>query len=147
MGLSEEEAYEPPIWAKPLLAVSVLALAGNLLFSLALGALLLTGDDASVRTWDFWGDVDVLAVLLVISAALLCLGFAFLAKRSDDSLALLLLGVVVFEATMLWGIVQFDETGGPVMLLLLMLVPFLALFGLQAEEVRRWYFLSVPDEE
>jgi hypothetical protein len=49
---------------------------------------------------------------------------------------------MLFEATMLWGVVRFEGSGGPAALLLLMLIPFLALFGLQAVEVRRWLFQS-----
>jgi hypothetical protein len=142
LGLSEDEAYEPSMWAKPLLLISVLALGGNLFFSVVLGVLVLTDDVASVNAWDFWGDTDVLGALLILSAALITLGLGFFARRSDDSLALFLLGVIVFESAMLWGIVQFEGAGGPVMLLLLMLVPFLALFGLQTDEIRRWYFHS-----
>ncbi|UCC92538.1 MAG: hypothetical protein JSW25_07690 [Thermoplasmata archaeon] len=146
VGLSDEVAFTPPGWAKPLLAISVLAMGGVLIFCLALGVMLLAGDVNAVKAWDFWGDTDVLGALLVMSSALLALGFAFLLKRSDDSLALFLLGIVVFEGTMLWGIVAFEGKGGPVVLLLLMVIPFLALFGLQTDEIRRWFFLPSDEE-
>ena len=142
MGLSEDEAYNPPFWVKPVLFLSVIALVGMVLLVLALGIALVTGDENTVKAWDFWGDTDLLGGLLLASAVLMALGIAVLLRHNDDSLALLLLGAMVFESAMLWGIVKFEGSGGPAMLLMVMLIPFLALFGLQADEVRRWFFHS-----
>ena len=147
MGLSEDEAYDPPLWVKPVLFLSVIALVGMVLLVLALGIALVAGDDNAVNAWDFWGSTDLLGVLLLASAVLMALGIAVLLRHNDDSLALLLLGATVFESAMLWGVVKFEGTGGPAMLLLVMLIPFLALFGLQAEEVRRWFFHSADPRE
>ncbi len=147
MGLSEDEAYDPPLWVKPVLFLSVIALVGMVLLVLALGIALVAGDDNAVNAWDFWGSTDLLGVLLLASAVLMALGIAVLLRHNDDSLALLLLGATVFESAMLWGVVKFEGTGGPAMLLLVMLIPFLALFGLQAEEVRRWFFQSDDPRE
>ena len=142
VGLSEDEAYDPPFWAKPVLALSVLALAVTVLLMLSLGIALVAGDGNAVKAWDFWGDTDLLGALLIASALLVSLGIGVLMMRNDNSLVLLLLGVVVFEVVMLRGIVRFEGSSGPTMLLLLMLIPFLALFGLQITEVRRWLFQS-----
>ncbi len=147
MGLSEDEAYDPPLWVRPVLFLSVTALVGMVLLVLALGIALVAGDDNAVNAWDFWGSTDLLGVLLLASAVLMALGIAVLLRHNDDSLALLLLGATVFESAMLWGVVKFEGTGGPAMLLLVMLIPFLALFGLQAEEVRRWFFQSADLRE
>lgn len=147
MGLSEDEAYDPPLWVKPVLFLSVIALVGMVLLVLVLGFALVAGDDNAVKAWDFWGNTDLLGGLLLASAVLMALGIAVLLRHNDDSLALLLLGATVFESAMLWGVVKFEGTGGPAMLLLVMLIPFLALFGLQAEEVRRWFFQSDDPRE
>ncbi len=140
VGLSEDEAYEPPRWVRPLLALSAAAFILMVFIQLVLAIALLTGDDATVKVWDFWGDPVVLGSLLMVSAALMALGVALLLRRRDDALALLLLGMALYEGTMLWGLVRFEGAGGPAMVLLLMLVPLLAMFGLQSMEVRRWYF-------
>lgn len=142
MGLSEDEAYDPPLWAKLVLALSVLALAGTVLLMLSLGIALVAGDGNAVKVWDFWGDTDLLGALLIASAILVSLGIGVLMMRNDNSLVLLLLGVVVFEVTLLRGVVRFEGSSGPTLFLLLMLIPFLALFGLQMNEVRRWLFQS-----
>lgn len=147
MGLSEDEAYDPPFWVKPVLFLSVIALVGMVLLVLALGIALVIGDENTVKAWDFWGNTDLLGGLLLVSAVLMALGIAVLLRHNDDSLALLLLGAMVFESAMLWGVVKFEGTGGPAMLLLVMLIPFLALFGLQAEEVRRWFFQSADPRD
>jgi len=147
MGLSEDEAYEPPLWVKPVLFLSVIALIGMVLLVLALGIGLVAGDDSTVKAWDFWGNTDLLGGLLLASAVLMALGIAVLLRHNDDSLALLLLGATVFEAAMLWGVVKFEDAGGPAMLLLVMLIPFLAIFGLQADEVRRWFFHSADPRD
>jgi hypothetical protein len=140
VGLTEDEAYEPPRWVRPLLAVSVAALLLMAVLQLVLGVALLAGDDVTVEAWDFWGSPSALGSLLLLSAALTFMGIALLLKRRDDSLSLLLLGMTLFEVTMIWGLVRFEGAGGPTTVLLLMLVPLLAMFGLQSVEVRRWFF-------
>ena len=140
MGLSEDEAFEPPRWVRPLLALCATAIALMVVVQVALAVALLTGDEATTKAWDFWGDPSTLGTLLLVSTAFMALGLGLLLRRRDDSLSLLLLGMTVFEVTMLWGLVHFEGTGGPTMVLLLMLVPLLAMFGFQSIEVRRWYF-------
>lgn len=147
LGLSEDEAYDPPTWVRPLVAISVLALAGTTLLLAVMGVALVTGDESTVKAWDYWGNTGLLGALWLVAALLMALGIAVLARRSDDSLAYLLLGVVVLVGTMLWAIVRFEEPGGPALILLVMLVPFLALGGLQMEEPRRWLFRSHEDDE
>ena len=142
MGLSEDEAYDPPFWVKPVVALTVLALGAMVLLTASLGIALVTGDESTVTAWDFWGNTDALGGMWLVAAFLMALGIALLLRRSDDSLALLLLGVMVFVGTMLWGIVKFEGAGGPAFILLITLIPFLALAGLQLEEVRRWLFHS-----
>lgn len=142
MGLSEDVAYDPPLWAKAVLALSVLALAGTVLLMVSLGIALVTGNENAVKVWDFWGNTDLLGGLLIAAAILVSLGIGVLMMRNDDSLVLLLLGVVVFEVTLLRGVARFEGAGGPTLFLMLMLIPFLALFGLQVTEVRRWLFQS-----
>jgi len=142
MGLSEDEAYDHPFWVRPVVALSVIALGGMVLLIATLGIALVTGDETTVKAWDFWGNTDILGGLWLVAALLMALGIALLLKRSDDSMALLLLGVMVFVGTMLWGIVKFEGAGGPTLILLLTLVPFLALAILQLEEARRWLFHS-----
>lgn len=147
MGLSEDEAYDPPFWVKPVVALSTIALGGVVFLTASLGIALVIGDEATVTVWDFWGNTDLLGGLWLVTAVLLALGIAFIIRRSDDSLALLLLGVMVFVGTMLWGIIKFEGTGGPAFLLLFMLIPFLALAGLQFEETRRWLFHSADYDD
>jgi hypothetical protein len=113
----------------------------------AMAIALLTGDEATTKAWDFWGNPSTLGTLLLVSAALMALGLGQLLRRRDDSLSLLLLGMTVFEVTMLWGLVHFEGAGGPTMVLLLMLVPLLAMFGFQSTEVRRWTFQSARTGE
>jgi hypothetical protein len=147
MGLSEDEAYDPSFWVRPVLALSALALGGMVLVTASLGIALVTGDVATVKAWDFWGNTDALGVAWLVAASLMAPGIALLLRRSDDSLPLLLLGVMVFEGTMLWGIIRFEGVGGPAFLLLFMLIPFLALAILQLDEVRRWVFHSAQADD
>jgi hypothetical protein len=144
LGLSEDEAYDIPAWGKPAMLLSALALVGTMLMAVILGTAMVIGDAHTLRSWDFWGNTDVLGGLLLVSAILLGAGLVVLIKRNDNSLALLLLGVVVFESAMLWGLFQLDRPGSPNNMLLVMLVPLLAVFGLQTDGVRRWFFVSPP---
>lgn len=144
-GLTGNEAYEPPRWVKPILALSWTAFLLICVFQLVLGLLLVTGDDVTARAWDFWGSPLLLGSLLLASAALTASGLALLLRRRDDALSLLLLGMALFEVTMIWGLVRFEGARGPSFLLVLMLVPLLAMFGVQSVEVRRWYFRTSDD--
>jgi hypothetical protein len=147
VGLSEDEAFEPPRWVRPLLGLCAVAFALMVVIQLALAIALLMGDEVTTKAWDFWGDPSTLGTLLLASATLMALGLGLLLRRRDDSLSLLLLGMTVFEVTMLWGLVHFEGAEGPTMVLLLMLVPLLAMFGFQSAEVRRWYFQSAGTGE
>ncbi len=142
MGLPEDEAFRPPVWVRPVLALSMVAFAGMFAIQLGLGLALVTGDESTVKAWDFWGNTGVLGGMFLTSAILVGLGIALFLMRSDDSLALFLLSTVVLSMAMLWGVIRYEGTGGPTTLLVLMLIPLLAMFGVQSNGVRRWYLQS-----
>ncbi|NIP36324.1 MAG: hypothetical protein GWN18_15315 [Thermoplasmata archaeon] len=142
VGLPEDEAYRPPVWVRPVLALSMLAFAGMFALQLGLGLALVAGNETSVKAWQFWGNTTVLGGMFLVSAILIGLGIVQILRRRDDSLALFLLSIVVLSTAMLLGIIRFDGSGGPTTLLVLMLIPLLAMFGVQSREVRRWCFHS-----
>ena len=147
LGLSEDEAYRPPAWVRPVLALCLLAFILMVALQALLGTALLLEDGSTLKAWDFWGNTSVLAGMFLASAALMALGTVLLLGHDDDGLSMLLLGLVVLAVAMLWGIVVFEGAGGPAALLLLMLVPLLALFGLQTSDVRRWWFQDTDADE
>jgi hypothetical protein len=143
VGLSEDEAYDPPSWVRPVIGLSVGLLLLSCLLLTVLSLALVTGAEDTGKAWGFWGDTRVLGALLLAAAVLIGLGLLLFLRHDDNSLALMLLGLMVLSGTMLWGIVHYTRSGGPLVMLLMLLVPLMAMFGLQSTEVRRWWFLSI----
>lgn len=143
VGLSEDEAYDPPSWVRPVIGLSVVLLLLSCLLLAVLSLALVAGAEDTEKAWGFWGDALTLGALLLASAVLMGLGTFLFLRHDDNSLALMLLGMVVLSATMVWGIAQYTRSGGPLVMLLMLLVPLLAMFGLQSAEVRRWWFHSM----
>ena len=147
IGLSEDEAYDPSYWVKTYFALCMVLLGGMAVLLLALGAMLLVGDEATVGAWESWGSATALGGVLLASAVLMALGLLVVLRRNDDGLALVMLGFTVLAVAMVWGIFSYEGDEGPSTLLVLLLVPLVGLFGLQSNEVRRWWFHSTPGTE
>jgi hypothetical protein len=144
IGLSEDEAYDPSYWVKTYFALCMVLLGGMAALQTALGVMLLVGDEATVEAWGSWGSSSALGGVLLVSAALLASGLLMVLRRDDDGLALLMLGFCSFAVAMVCGIFRYEGGEGPSTLLVLLLVPLVGLFGLQSNEVRRWWFHSTP---
>lgn len=72
-------------------------------------------------------------------------GSYLLLERNDDSLALRLLGLMVFEGTMLWAVIMYQGSGGQWLFFLVMLAPLAPMSGLQLSDVRRYWLMETED--
>jgi hypothetical protein len=142
IGLSEDEAYDPPRWVKPVLKLVITVMPILPFVLIIIGVPLVAGADAATKVWSFWGDTRVLGALLLVAALLFAGGILLLLKRNDDSLALLTLGLIVFEGTMFWAVLGFQGSNGQWLFLLVMLAPLAVMACLQSSEVRRYWFVN-----
>jgi len=146
VGLSEDEAYEPPGWARVVLVVSIIAHSTVVLALLPLGVFLVLGMEGASGAWEFWGDTTVLGGAFLVTSAFQVLGLALLARRSDGALVSFNLGTILLAATALWSVVTAEASAGTNILLLLLLLPFLGGFGVQSQGIRRWWFQDAGDD-
>jgi len=145
IGLSEDEAFRP----RPLVVISAYGAVGATmglgLLMVLQGATVLVYPEAREK-WAFWGDPDVLASLLILSGTGLMAGGVLAMLRRDVSLVVILLGVMVFEVTMLFGVLFTENESERLLFLIIMFLPFAFLMVFQTDAVRQWLFMTGDDE-
>ncbi len=146
IGLSEDEAYDTPKWVIASVAVASIMAVGMTAMVVSLGiAVAIDGTTAS-RIWAFWGSTKLLGGLLVASGAALVLGLVMLFRRNDIGLALLLIGVLIFQLVMFRAVLTEPDAGTRGFFFLVMLLPFLMLLLFQLEGVRTWFLVRGQDD-
>lgn len=66
IGMSEDGAYELPIWVKPLLRLIILVLPILPIVLFIVGLPLVTGAEHATKVWSFWGNTQLLGALFLL---------------------------------------------------------------------------------
>ena len=146
IGISEDEAFRP----KPMVAIMAYGAVG---VTIALGLMMflqgvtvLSYPEAREK-WAFWGSLDLLATLFILSGLGMMVGGALAGLRRDVSLVVILLSVIIFEVTMLFSVLKTLNESERLLFLIIMFLPFFILLVFQTDAVRQWLFMAGVEED
>jgi len=144
---TKEGAEQVSGWSKLLYALGVLGIVAQVPLLLIYVLDLVPHDEYTDTVWSFWGDLEFLAFLLCTAMLLMMLGMLLSIHQVDLSRWVVLTGVVIVEACLVWAIIRVPDNGDRLQLLVATLLPAGSFLFFHAGYNRAWSRIQLPKVE